>query len=108
MITFILALYSATLSTILLIRWVRLSIRRRNVRTHIKEENLSSEKQDFILSHPPSPMVDALSDMEEEGEAIRGFEGEMEREKNVEIEESVEEREWREEEKIKHRRESGR
>lgn len=104
MITFllILSLYSAILSTILFIRWVRLLILRRNVKKRIEAETLSPSKQEFITEHPLTPMGQAIKDIEEEmeGEVIRGFEAEMERAESDEVEESVEEKEYRIEQDI--------
>lgn len=110
MITFllILSLYSATLSTILFVRWVRILIAKQNVREHIKEENLSPEKVEFISANPLTPFGQAVKDMEEEGMVIRGFETDLNREESEEVEESVEEREYQEEERIKHQRQARR
>lgn len=115
MITFllILSLYSAILSTILFVRWMRILIARRNVKEHIKEENLSPEKVEFLTAYPPLPLTpfgQAIKDITEEmdGEVIRGFETDLNREESEEFEETVEEREWREEEKIKHQRQARR
>ena len=112
MTTFLLALslYSAILSTILFIRWMRLLILRRNAKRYIEAENLSSEKQAFITEHPLTPLGQVIKDMRDEleGEVVRGFEAELEREESEEVEESIEEREWKEEEMIKQKRQARR
>lgn len=99
---FILSLYSATLSTILFARWMRLLMAKRNIRKQIEKNNLSLEKQEFIAEHPLIPMEQVIKDIEEEleGEVVRGFEAEADRAESEEVAESVEESEWREEEMI--------
>ena len=104
--TFILALYAAILSTFLFGRWVRMVIARRRLSQFIVEENLSPEKEIFIKEHPPlTPLRQAIIDLKDEGmlegDVVSEFENELERIERGEIEESVEEREWREEENIK-------
>ena len=104
--TLILALYAAILSTFLFGRWVRMVIARRRLSQFIIEENLSPEKEIFIKEHPIlPPLREALKDMKDEGvlkgDVISAFETELERIERDEVEESVEEREYREEENIK-------
>lgn len=81
-------------------------IARRRVNQSIIEENLSPEKEVFLREHPPlTPLGEALKDMKDEGvlegDVISAFETELERIERDEVEESVEEREYREEENIK-------
>jgi len=109
MITFILSLYSAILTTFLFGRWLRLVIARRRVNQSIIEENLSLGKEVFLREHPPlTPLGEALKDMKDEGvlegDVISAFEIELERIERDEVEESVEEREYREEEMTKLKR----
>ena len=113
MITFllILSLYSAILSTFLFGRWVRTLIRRRQVKVGLKKEMDSPEWKTFLEKHPPIPINHPLPQVKEvelDGEVVRGFEIEMDRMESEEVEESIEEREWKEEEMIKSKRGSRR
>ena len=103
----ILLLYSVILSTFLFGRWIRTVVRRRQVRVRLKKEMNSPEWKTFLEKHPPIPTNHPLPQVEEvelDGEVVRGFEIEMDRMESEEVEESVEEREWREEEMIKSKR----
>lgn len=107
MITFllVLSLYSAILSTFLFGRWVRTVIIRSQVKRKLKREMASPEWKAFLEKHPPTnPIPPQINKDEMEGEVVRGFEVELDRMESEEVEESVEEREWREEEMIKLRR----
>ena len=74
-------------------------ILRRRVREHLTVEMEPGVKQPFIASLPPAFPRDF--DEEIEGDVVRGLELEMERLERDEIEESVEEREWFEEERVR-------
>ena len=105
--TLVLAIYASIISTILLARWVRLLILKRSVKRQIERDNLLPIKQEFLVEHPPlTPYGQALKDMKEEieGVVVRGFETEMDRMESEEVEESVEEREYREEEMTRFKR----
>lgn len=95
---FILSLYSAILSTFLFGRWVRTAIIRRQVRIRLKREMVSPEREAFLKAHPPV-LLPSLKreEIELEGEVVRGFEVEIDWMEKEEIEETVEEREYREE-----------
>jgi alpha/beta superfamily hydrolase len=107
--TFILALYAAILSTFLFGRWVRLEIIRWRAKKAIFIDGFPPEREAFIKEHPIrsalTPLGEALKDMKDEGElegdVVREFELEMDRLERSDVEESVEEREWREEENIR-------
>ena len=106
-LTLLLSIYASIISTILFARWVRLVILKRDVRRQIEKDNLSPEKQEFITEHPPiSFLGQVFTKVEEEmeGEVVRGFETELDRMESEEVEESVEEREYQEEEMIKSKR----
>jgi len=98
-LTLLLSIYASIISTILLARWVRLLILKRNARRQIEKDNLSPEKQEFIGKHPPIYTEQVIKAMQEEmeGVVVRGFEAELDRMESEEVEESVEEREYREE-----------
>lgn len=107
MITFLLiiSIYSAILSTFLFGRWMRTLIRRSQVKWRLKQEMASPEWKAFLEKHPPtSHPLPPVKEEEIEGEVIRGFETELDQMESAEVEESVEEREWREEETIKLKR----
>lgn len=107
MITFllILSLYSATLSTFLFGRWVRTFIIRSQVKQKLRREMASPEWKAFLEKHPPiNPVPPRVNKDEMEGVVVCGFEIELDRMESEEVEESVEEREWKEEEMIKLKR----
>ena len=101
-----LSLYSAILSTILFIRWMRLLIIRGKIRKQLRIPDLLPQNPNLTHNTLLTPFGQAIKDIEEEldGEVVRGFEIEMEREEGEGIEETVEEREWQEEEKIRQQR----
>ena len=97
----LLSIYASIISTILFARWMRLLILKRNVRKQIERDSVSPEKQEFLVKHPPI-FVEQKEEME--GMVVTGFEVEMDRMESEEVEESIEEREYQEEEMIKSKR----
>lgn len=74
-------------------------ILRGRMRRHLVEEVKPEVKQAFIASILPLIQVEAELD----GDVVRGMEMEMERLERDEIEESIEEREWKEEQNLNQR-----
>jgi len=107
-ITFLLSLYAAILSTFLFARWIRLSVARKRASHAIREDLLPIQKEAFINAHPLSAEIDAKKDLAEKMEEekmkdqifMSGLEMELERVEADEIRESVEEREYGEEQKL--------
>jgi len=107
-IAFLLSLYSAILSTFLFARWIRLSIARKRASLAIQEDLLPIQKEAFIIAHPLSAKIDAEKALTEETEKekmkdqifMSGLEMELELAEADEVQESVEEREYVEEQKL--------
>ena len=99
-LSFILSIYAAILSTILMVRWIRLGVVRRKVSRQLAAERSRDEqttKEAFI--HPFPPPLFSINQPEEEGEVTPATELDVEFERSEVDEPSVEEREWEEEQR---------